>query len=376
MKRLIFSMAVLGALLASCSDNDTPTPEPINPVGEGTITGDINGTRVLSADTVYTLSGSVYVKPGATLRIEAGTRIEAEAGTLSDITFLAVERGATIEAIGTAAAPIVFTSDLKEAGAWGGLVICGNALTNKGANAQAEVAGLVYGGDNPEDNSGSLSHIIVEYAGALITTENEFNGITLYAVGSGTTFNNIHIYQCSDDGIEWFGGSVNGENLTVIGSQDDSFDWAEGWNGTVRNLYADQSVATAFSSDSRGIEADSDSGNPLLTPISNPTLSNVTLIGRNSAEVPSEAGVMLRRGTLGSITNLYLKDFISGAGVEVLGDESIAHFTANPVQGVRFDNVPNKGVASTFIEDENATGAGNGAERPEWSLWAEAFVAQ
>lgn len=374
MKKLFFTMAVAGVVLASCSDNDSPTP--VQPVGDGVVTGNITSNRTLSSDTVYTLRGAVYVKPGATLTIEAGTRIVAEAGALADITFLAVERGAKIEAVGTAQAPIVFTCDNPQAGQWGGLVICGNALTNKGANAQAEVAGLVYGGNNPQDNSGSMSHMVVEYAGAVITNENEFNGITLYAVGSETRFDNIHVYQCSDDGIEWFGGSVNGENLVVIGSQDDSFDWVEGWNGTVTNLYSDQSVATAASDDSRGIEADNNSNDDFLEPISAPTLRNVTLIGRNMPEVSSEAGVILRRGTMGSIANLYLKDFIAGPGVNVDGAGSVAHFTANPIDGVRFDNVPNKGAVAMFREDPNAMGAGNGAERPEWSLWADAVVGQ
>lgn len=374
MKKLLLSMSVVAALLASCSDNDTPTP--IDPQGEGILSGNISSDRTLSADTIYTLRGAVYVRPGATLTIEAGTRIEADASETADVAFLAVERGARLNAIGRADAPIIFTSNAatKAAGQWGGIVICGNALTNKGANAQAEVTGLTYGGDNPADNSGTLSHIIVEYSGALINSESEFNGITFYAVGSGTTVNNIHVYQVSDDGIEWFGGSVNGENLTVIGSQDDAFDWAEGWNGTVTNLYSDQSVATAFSSDSRGIEADSDQNNEDLEPISNPTLSNVTLIGRNSEDVTAEAGIILRRGTLGSITNLYLKDFIAGPGVEISGSNSTAYFTSNPIQGVAFDNVPNRGNAAAFVVDENATGAGNGAERPDWSLWADAHL--
>src|SRR5690606_17191578 len=203
----------------------------------------------------------------------------------ADVAFLAIERGAKINAAGTAENPIVFTSNAATpaAGQWGGLVICGDARTNKGANAQAEVAGLTYGGSNDADNSGVLSHISIEYSGNKINDESEFNGLTFYAVGSGTTVNNIFINQVSDDGVEWFGGSVNAENLVVIGSQDDSFDWAEGWSGRVTNLYADQSVATAYSSDSRGIEADSNQDNPTLAPVSNPTLANLTLIGRNSA---------------------------------------------------------------------------------------------
>lgn len=371
MKKLFLSMAVVGLLLASCSDDDNPTPEL--PKGDGILSGNITGNRTLSADTVYTLQGATYVKSGATLTIPAGTRIEADYSETEDVAFLAVERGATINAIGTAEMPIIFTSNraTPEPADWGGLVICGNAATNKGANAQAEVGGLTYGGNNAADNSGTLSHIIIEYSGNLITQTSEFNALTFYGVGSGTTVNNIFINQVSDDGVEFFGGSVNVDHITVLGSQDDSFDWAEGWNGTASFLYADQSVAANFSSDSRGIEADNNEDGATLAPISNPTLSNITLIGRNSASVTKEAGIMLRRGTLGKLSNVYLKDFIAGAGIEADGTESIAHFTANPVQGVRFDNVPTKAkVEGTFIEDNAATGAGNGAELPDWATWA------
>jgi hypothetical protein len=370
MKKLFLSMAVVGLLFASCSDDDNPTPEL--PKGEGVLSGNITGNRTLSADTVYTLQGATYVKSGATLTIPAGTRIEAEYSETSDVAFLAVEKGAKIMAQGTQTEPIIFTSNAAtpEPGQWGGLVICGNAPTNTGANTQAEVTGLTYGGDNATDNSGVLSHVIIEYSGNLINDEAEFNALTFYGVGSGTVVNNIFISQVSDDGVEWFGGTVNADHLTVIGSQDDSFDWTDGWNGTVSFMYADQSAATAFSSDSRGIEADNRQGATATAPVSNPTLSNLTLIGRNAAGVTSESGMMLRRGTFGKITNVYLKDFITGPGVNVDDSESLAHFTANPVQQVRFDNVPNKGVAVAFREDNTATGAGNGAELPDWATWA------
>lgn len=379
MKKLFLSMLVITAMFAGCSSDDDNNPGPDEgeiTFDDGIISGSIDRNARITAGRTYTLRGAVYVNPGATLTIEPGVRIEAEFSDEADVAFLAIEKGAMINAVGTAESPIIFTSQAATpaAGQWGGIVICGDALTNKGANAQAEVTGLTYGGSNEADNSGTLSHIIIEYSGNKINDEAEFNALTLYAVGSGTIINNIFINQVSDDGVEWFGGSVNADHLTVIGSQDDSFDWAEGWNGTVSFLYADQSVATAYSSDSRGIEADSNQDNPTLDPISAPTLSNLTLIGRNSSAVTSEAGMMLRRGTLGDISNVYLKDFIAGAGITADGAESLAHFTANKVQQVRFDNVTNKGTEGTFVEDNAATGAGNGAARPDWSTWADSFL--
>jgi len=376
MKKLFLSMLVVTAMFAGCSSDDDNNPGPDGgeiTFEDGIISGNIDRDARVTAGRTYTLRGAVYVKSGATLTIEPGVRIEAEySENVTNVAFLAVERGAKINATGTAENPIVFTSGAATpaAGQWGGIVLCGNAGTNKGANAQAEVGGLIYGGNSDTDNSGVLSHIIIEYSGNKINDDAEFNALTFYGVGSGTMVNNIFINQVSDDGVEWFGGSVNADNLVVIGSQDDSFDWAEGWNGTAKNLYADQSAAATYSSDSRGIEADSNQDNPTLAPISSPTLSNLTLIGRGDAGVTSEAGLMLRRGTLGSISNVYLKDFIAGEGIVANGAESLAHFTANKIQQVRFDNVPNKGTAAAFVEDNAATGAGNGAELPDWATWA------
>uniref|UniRef100_F4C2L5 Multidrug transporter n=1 Tax=Sphingobacterium sp. (strain 21) TaxID=743722 RepID=F4C2L5_SPHS2 len=378
MKKLFLSMMFASALLASCSSDDDNNPNPTPPEEEDTVlTGDITEDRTLSADVVYTLSGATYVKDGVTLTIEPGTRIEAEYGDDTDVAFLAVEAGGMINAVGTEANPIIFTSANPNPapGDWGGIVICGNAPVNTVAPTQAEVTGLTYGGDNPTENSGTLSHVIIEYSGNLINDEAEFNGLTLYGVGSGTTINHIYIHQVSDDGVEFFGGTVNADHLVVIGSQDDSFDWTDGWSGTASFLYADQSAATAASSDSRGIEANNQSSNATIEPLSNPTISNLTLIGRNNAEVSSEAGIMLRVGTRGSFTNVYLKDFISGPGINTNGNEAITHFTNNPLQGVRFDNVPTKSTnEGTYVEDENATGAGNGADLPDWASWATSHL--
>ncbi|MEZ0006125.1 hypothetical protein ABH942_001488 [Flavobacterium sp. 28YEA47A] len=374
MKKLVFSLAILGTLFTSCSSdnsNDGPTaPET------GILSGNITQDMTLNAGTLYTLRGSTYVKPGVTLTIPAGTKIEADA-SFQEVAFLAIEKGAKIIAQGTAANPIVFTSNSPNPAPqdWGGIVICGNAITNLGTNVTAEVTGLTYGGTNPADNSGILSHIIVKYSGNLINEDAEFNGVTFYAVGSGTTVNNILVYQGSDDGFEWFGGSVNATNLAAIGCQDDSFDWTEGWNGTVSYLYSDQSSATGFSADSRGIEADNNQTNPLLTPISNPTLSNVTLIGRGLANVPKEGGMWLRRGTYATISNVYIANFSStasgsGFGINFDGIDSQNYFTAHPLSNITITGVTSaSNMAAGFNATTTATGAGNGAAKPSWMNW-------
>ncbi|WP_306349820.1 hypothetical protein [Flavobacterium sp. '19STA2R22 D10 B1'] len=374
MKKLLLILAITGSVLTSCSSSDDSDNGGNTTPVAGEIRGTITQNLTLDANTVYTLKGEVFVNSGVTLTIPAGTLIKAEADG-SKVAFLAVKQGGKINAQGTAAKPIRFTSNktTPAPGDWGGIVICGNAVTNLGTNVQAEVTGLTYGGTNPADNSGVYSYIIAEYTGALINPDAEFNGFTFYAVGSGTVVNNLLVKQGSDDGFEWFGGSVGGTNLAAIGCQDDSFDWTEGWNGTVSNLYSDQAPATTYSADSRGMEADNNTANPLLAPISNPTISNVTLLGRNNAAVTSEAGIMLRRGTKGTIKNVYIANFKGSTGsygINFNGAESQAAFTANKVLNVKILNVTaDSNLAAGFTADANATGAGNGALKPTWMDW-------
>lgn len=374
MKKLVLSLAIASTLFVSCGDDDSNNNGPDVPA-TGELTGTITENTTLNAGTVYTLRGPVYVNSGVTLTIPAGTRIEgyAEADATA-VAFLAVKTGGKINAQGTAENPIVMTSSkaTPAPGDWGGLVVCGNAVTNLGTNVQAEVTGLTYGGTNPQDNSGTLSYIRLEYAGALINPDAEFNGFTFYAVGSGTTVNNLIAYQGSDDGFEWFGGSVNATNLVAIGNQDDSFDWTEGWNGTVSNLYSNQASALAFSSDSRGVEADNNSSTPTLAPISNPTISNITLIGRNNGAVTSEAGMMLRRGTFATISNAYIADFkgTSGSyGINFNGTESQAYFAAHPLTNINIVNVTATSNLETGYTAGTSTGAGNSASLPTWASW-------
>ena len=145
---------------------------------------------------------------------------------------------------GTAADPIVFTADVPEKGQWGGITIAGRAPVNFGiledpedeasfvqSPAIAEVRQLPYGGSTPGDNSGTLNYVRVEYGGAQLTPESEFNAFTFYGVGSGTTLTNLQAYNGKDDGFEFFGGTVNASNLVATGSGDDSVDWTEGWTG-------------------------------------------------------------------------------------------------------------------------------------------------
>ena len=254
---------------------------------------------VLSAGNSYTLSGGYAIKNGGELRIEEGVTIEA---IYDDqvATFILVEQGGKIDAQGTAEAPIIMTSDVKEPGSWGGIHICGYSHTNRGEGTMSEIGNAAYGGDDDADNSGTLQYVRLEYTGYAFDEEHEANGISFYGVGNGTTVDHCVAYKGSDDGFEFFGGSVNVSNMVVISCSDDSFDWTEGWNGTATDLVAYQEpVETLGYECDCLIEADNNENNYVAAPVAQPTLSNLILVG-NGAD---GQGVRLRRGTYVKMDN-------------------------------------------------------------------------
>ncbi len=354
-KNFLFVSALTVAFV-SCSDDDDNNgggdgrdgsissqndPDLISTALQGNVTGDIT----LDAATDWTLSGALAVKDGATLTIEPGTTIRAEAGG-TDV-YIAVEQGARIEARGTASNPIIMTSAAAtpQPGNWGGLVIAGRAPINVGNTALAEVISLRYGGDNANDNSGTLTYVKVEYTGARIGGEQEFNGITFYGVGSETSVNHIAAFFGFDDGIEWFGGTVNVQNAIVVDCRDDWFDWAEGWTGNNSNFYG---IRTANfldrSDDPRGIEGDSNGSDVDASPRSNPTIDGITLVNATPNQEETANGqteilpgvadlIKIRRGSSATITN----------GLIAL----IGEGTAGDVVDLNDDGGP--GVSSTSI---------------------------
>lgn len=338
--------------------------------------GDINSGEVVTLDPskVYQLTGGVHVKNGGKLIIPAGTRIESTAGTAAYVT---VEQGGQIFANGTATSPVIFTSPSASPGSWGGIVIAGKAPINKGTTASAEVGNTTYGGNLPNDNSGSLTYVRIEYSGAIFTGEKEFNGLSLFAVGNGTTINNISILNGADDGIEFFGGTVNVSNIISVGNEDDAFDWTEGWTGTATNIYTKR---RANGIGNRGIEADNNADNNNAEPRSNPTIKNATFIGNTTGE--SDA-IKLRVGTYATIDNVVLSNWKTGVNIE--HDASVSYFNGkSKITKVKFDNIETKAsvkassgspvaqlLDGTYVEDNSANGAGNGIAVPTWATtWA------
>lgn len=285
-------IAGVSLFATSCSSDE----DPINNPGDGgedtyVLDSDITENVTLETGKTYTLNGGVHVKSGATLTIQPGVTIVAQHDETVD--YILIEQGAKIDAQGTAAQPIVMTSEKKEAGAWGGLHICGYAHTNNGSG-KSEIGNAPYGGNNDADNSGTLKYIRLEYTGYAFDEEHEANGVSFYGVGNGTTVEHLQAYQGSDDGFEFFGGSVNVKYMVVTSCSDDSFDWTEGWNGRGQFLVAYQEAKETLGFDCDCLmECDNNGKNFAATPVACPTLANLTLIG-NGGE---KQGVRLRAGT-------------------------------------------------------------------------------
>ncbi|MEH6619657.1 hypothetical protein [Maribacter arcticus] len=320
---MIFA-AVCALMMASCSGDDNdggdPIPDAICTDGKqnGDETGvdcggtscntcpplestDLNGSlaedKTLDSSKEYSLTGTFSVESGATLTIPAGTKIVSQAGTDK---YIVVQKGGMIDIQGTVSAPVTMTSSNESPGDWGGLVIAGNATTTEGVDATAEVGGIKYGGSVDTDNSGSIEYLIINYAGAQINAESQYNGLTLYAVGSGTTIENVAMLNGTDDGVEFFGGTVSVTNMYLENNEDDAVDWTEGWNGTITNTY----VLHSEEGFSTAAEGDGINNNPTFT-----NFTAVSSVGGTALQFKKESGATITGLSLaGYETKIDMKD--------------------------------------------------------------------
>ena len=397
MKKLISSALVLCtlslttvAVFNSCSsDEDTTiTPNPSN------VTIDPNNFKlalksgdklVLDASITYKMTGAVIVNNGAELTIPAGTKILCSGGT---DTYVAVAQGGKIFINGTASNPVVFTSAAatpKKAD-WGGIVICGKAPINAGTTAASEVGGsLPYGGTVTDDNSGSITYTQIRWAGARFSASKEYNGLSLFGVGNGTKIDGVSVIDGADDGIEFFGGTVNVSNIVSVNNDDDAFDWTEGWNGNATNIYAKRTAANVGN---RGIEADNNANNNTLTPMSNPTIKNSTFIGFTTTDNEGAGTNLFRVGTGVTMDNVVFSGWATA--ISIKDDATLVNLNGKgKFTNIKFDNVTTKAIANksdiknadgtvtpgasvevlanTFVENTAATGAGSGTATPSWA---------
>jgi hypothetical protein len=364
--RTLTGLAIGAVLLvAQIAPVSTDQAAPVNVPGIDkpviVVTNEVTGTETWTNNFYYVLRGAVFVREGATLNIQAGTTIIGEAGSTGTLIVL---RGGRLNAIGTREQPIVFTSDqpvgARARGDWGGLIINGRAPINvAGGEGVGEADTGVYGGDDPNDNSGSLRYVRVEFAGTEFSPDNELNGIAFQGVGRGGSYEFLQVHMNRDDAFEWFGGTADIKYAIASNAGDDSIDWTFGWSGRAQFIAVHQRGDDA----DNGIEADNNEFNNSLLPRSNPQIYNMTMCGdfdRNEGGESARA-ILFRRGTAVTFRNFLITGFKTtgiqldgattieqvnngttqiGAGVVWGGMTTPLHSTVTPFTGNgRFPNV-------------------------------------
>ncbi len=303
------------------------------------VSGNLTVNTTFTNDNTYLLKGFVYVKSGATLTIQPGTIIYGDKDTKGA---LIVEQGAKIIADGTSAQPIVFTSALpagqRNYGDWGGVIICGRAPINvPGGTAVIEGGvGSTYGGTDPNDNSGTLRYVRIEFPGIAFQPNNEINGLTMGGVGAGTTIEYVQVSYSGDDGFEFFGGTVNAKYLISLRTLDDDFDTDFGYSGKVQYAVCLRDPNAADVSASHGFETDNDAQGTTNTPKTSALFSNVTLVGpqANSSVVVNpnyRRAAHLRRNTEFSFYNSVVLGW-PGAGILIDANTTADNATNNLLQ--------------------------------------------
>lgn len=404
MKNTLFTLTIASLLLISCGDDNTPdivinntdnsvtnnttNPGANNPDAPKTI--ELKGAQskdltIKAKDQNY-LKGALVMEAGTTLTIEPGAIIKASAAG-SDI-YIAIAQGAKIVAEGTKDKPIIMTSDSNapKAGDWGGLILLGKAPINSVASgtATSEIGSLPYGGTDKADNSGTIKYVRVQYSGGKADGQSENNGITFYGVGNGTTVEYIQVFEGLDDGVEFFGGTVNVKYVSVINADDDSIDWTEGYSGNISDVYVKQvgqakgvDYDKAFECDGYNTDIGNNS-NPVFW--SNPTVTNVTIEGAGSDK--GNEAFRLRAGTQGTFKNMLVKGFATGFKIDDKGNA-----TANPtgkavldktlkVIDITFEDVTTilkNSTKETFTEADFITGKGKGTGT-DYATWGAGWT--
>ncbi|WP_299556607.1 hypothetical protein [Seonamhaeicola sp.] len=370
MKKIFLTLLIASTLVfTGCfKDDDTPIIiEEVTIINEGGGTNTPGGTQIVPVtgalttdvtwtnDKIYELNQKVVVESGVTLTINPGTIIKGTRGTGSLASALIIARGGKINAVGTAESPIIFTSeddnidvgetagtnlDENNRGLWGGLIILGNAPCSlKGDLTEIQIEGIpaddtfgLYGGTVADDDSGVLKYVSIRHGGALIGEGNEINGLTLGGVGNKTVIDNVEVVANVDDGIEFFGGTVNASNLLVWAQGDDGLDIDQAYSGTI-----DNAVVVLGDVSDHALEIDGREG----TATGSFTLTNVTLIGNENTSKGEYADY--RSKATGTTSNVFAKGFKASSDVELDNNGVSQNFLDGNIvfsnwQVVGFDN--------------------------------------
>ncbi len=378
-KFLLGLLAVATLFVVGCAADDTADvtinqgggSNPINP-SDLVIGGTLSENLTLSTGNEYNLTSGLIVPEGITLTIEPGVIVRAN--TSSDV-YVAIQQGGVINAEGTSSNPIVFTSNsaTPNPGDWGGLIILGRAPINSvvggDATSTSEIGGLPYGGSIADDDSGIIRYVRIEYSGGAADAASENNGFSFYGVGSGTTIDFIQAFEGADDGVEFFGGTVNASHISVVGAQDDSVDWTEGFTGTLTDVYIEHRQ-----SHDKGIEGDGfntdigNNSNPVFW--SAPTINNITINGLGSSN--GNEAIRLRAGTRAIFNNVFIEGFEEGYDLD--DEETGNGFSAGDtiVTDITFDDIVltlKNDTNVAFDADDFFSGIGNGtgADYDSWN---------
>jgi hypothetical protein len=391
-------MLSLGVLFVACNNDDEMITDP-DPVDENVIivsenvTADATWTR----DKIYQLAARVTVVDGVTLTIEPGTIIKGEAGSAANATALLVARGGTLIADGTANAPIIFTSVADEIqpedvsagnfgspnldpdinGLWGGVIVLGNATISASNDddediSEVQIEGIptsdpngLYGGNDDADNSGILRYISIRHGGTNIGAGNEINGLSLGGVGTGTTIENIEIVANQDDGVEWFGGTVDVTNVVVWNVGDDAIDTDQSWQGTLDNFIIVTPLGHNFELD--GPEGTFEAGHT----IQNGTVLSSVFDSEGDVDRGSEDLINTDANSIVTLRNIFITGIADG--------QVVNRTTDNP--GVVFENVTldvDAANLNDYIDDGDAPAGitAGGTPQADASVFAWTWAGQ
>lgn len=324
----------------------------------------VSGTLTLCADVTYILAGKMWIQNGGKIQIPKGTVIKGRKNaTAAAASALVVTKGGQIEASGDTTCPVIFTSESDSVGGtpapgdWGGVVILGRSIVNTGTSNFIEginsaPAGIdyTYGGSDSADNSGWLKFTRIQYAGAIVSTDNELNGLTCGGVGCGTILDHVEVFQGADDGFEFFGGTVNGKYLLSVSNNDDQFDFDLGYRGNLQYIVAIlESKGTNFyaNNNTNGIESDNApaaSSPSTRFPRTRASISNMTIVGPGNCAAQNpvllNAGRFRNESRLNIRNSLFL-NFPTGIRLESGTPQTISQDTcaSNPDSSYFFNNV-------------------------------------